>query len=138
MTTNPVVDFLFCGGPVNTGEINDVTFIIYGRSPQEVFDDLKSAVKLSEVVLEGKGVSSDVTTKNPFNASAVRCFLCSGDVRFCGRVVGSWETIDERPGKWMKTVASLVLHADAAAGKKTCRDSPTIRCVATPQALQEA
>ena len=60
-------------------------------SPEEVHGNLRSVLRVTDVVLAGKGSSSDVTTKLPFNPAAARCFLCWADVRMFGRVVGTWE-----------------------------------------------
>jgi hypothetical protein len=42
-------------------DINDVTFVVQGRSPSEVFLDLQSAPKLAQVALKGRGKALEVT-----------------------------------------------------------------------------
>jgi len=119
-----------CGGGFGEeGLINDVSFIVFGRTPSEVHALFQSASILSHVRSGGKGSSAvtEVTKKNPVNFSTLRCFLCESEVAGVGRVVATWETVEERQGKSLKMVVSMVLNAKADADKRTCIESPTIR-----------
>lgn len=110
-----------------SSEVGEDNFVIKGKTPGAVFDNLIDPTKMKDWVLGG-GVTDarDCSADPPILNKSVRCFSATLDSTISGKICGVWEVLEEKDKEFVRFKVTLSYYSDQNVTKEQILANPTL------------
>jgi hypothetical protein len=109
-----------------SSEIGEDNFVIKGKTPSTVFENLTDPAKMKDWALGGGVIEAKDCSSDAPVTKCVRSFSATLDSTLSGKICGVWEILEEKDKEFVRFKVTLSYYSEQKTTKEGVLSNPTL------------